>query len=169
MKFNISAWSIRNPVPSIVLFAVLLLLGIMSFRSLPVTRFPNIDVPVISVTITQSGSAPAELESQISKQVEDSVANITGVKKIISTLTDGASVTALEFRLEINQDRALNDVKDAIAISAPICPARSTSQSSSASTLRASRSCPTAPPPPALRSSSFPGTSTTSSSAACSA
>ena len=115
MKFNISAWSIRNPVPSIVLFAVLLLLGIMSFRSLPVTRFPNIDVPVISVTITQSGSAPAELESQISKQVEDSVANITGVKKIISTLTDGASVTALEFRLEINQDRALNDVKDAIA------------------------------------------------------
>ena len=115
MNANISAWSIRRPVPAIVLFAVLLLLGVMSFRALPVTRFPNIDVPVISVTITQSGSAPTELESQISKQVEDSVANITGVKKIISTLTDGASVTALEFRLEINQDRALNDVKDAIA------------------------------------------------------
>ena len=115
MNFNISAWSIRKPVPSIVLFAVLLLLGIMSFRALPVTRFPNIDVPVISVVVTQSGAAPAELETQITKQVEDAVANITGVKKIISTLTDGASTTAMEFRLEINQDRALNDVKDAIA------------------------------------------------------
>jgi len=115
MNFNISAWSIRNPVPSIVLFAVLLLLGIMNFRTLPVTRFPNIDVPLISVTVTQSGAAPAELETQVSKLVEDSVANITGVKKIVSTLTDGASVTVLEFRLEVNQDRALNDVKDAIS------------------------------------------------------
>jgi len=115
MNFNISAWSIRKPVPSVVLFAVLLLLGIMSFRSLPVTRFPNIDVPLISVTITQSGAAPSELESQITKQVEDTVANITGVKKVISTLTDGASTTVMEFRLEVNQDRALNDVKDAIA------------------------------------------------------
>ena len=115
MNFNISAWSIRKPVPAIVLFAVLLLLGIMSFRSLPVTRFPNIDVPVISISIVQSGAAPSELESQVTKQVEDGVANITGVKKIISTLTDGSSVTAMEFRLEINQDRALNDVKDAIA------------------------------------------------------
>ena len=115
MNFNISAWSIRRPVPSIVLFGVLLFLGIMSFRALPVTRFPNIDIPLISVTVTQSGAAPSELESQISKQVEDAVANITGVKKIISTLTDGTSTTVMEFRLEVNQDRALNDVKDAIA------------------------------------------------------
>ena len=115
MNFNISAWSIRKPVPSIVLFAVLLLLGVMSFRTLPVTRFPNIDIPIISVVVTQSGAAPSELESQITKQVEDAVANITGVKKIISTLTDGASTTAMEFRLEVSQDRALNDVKDAIA------------------------------------------------------
>jgi hydrophobe/amphiphile efflux-1 (HAE1) family protein len=115
MNVNISAWAIRKPVPSIVLFAVLLLLGIMSFRSLPVTRFPNIDVPVISVTITQSGAAPAELETQVTKQVEDALANVTGVKKLISTLTDGSSTTAIEFRLEIDQDRALNDVRDAIA------------------------------------------------------
>ncbi len=115
MNFNVSAWSIRKPVPSIVLFTVLLLLGIMSFRTLPVTRFPNIDVPVISIVISQSGAAPSELESQITKQVEDAVANITGVKKIISSLTDGVSTTAMEFRLEVNQDRALNDVKDAVA------------------------------------------------------
>ena len=115
MRLNISAWAIRNPVSPLVMFAVLLLLGIMSFRALPITRFPNIDVPIIAVTVTQSGAAPSELETQVTKLVEDAVANITGVKHIISTLTDGASVTAMEFRLEINPDRALNDVKDAIA------------------------------------------------------
>ena len=114
MRINFSAWAIRNPVPPILLFSVLCVLGIMSFMRLPVTKFPNIDVPVISVTMTQSGAAPAELESQITKEVEDAVANITGVKHVVSTLTDGRSTTAIEFRLEIDTDRALNDVKDAI-------------------------------------------------------
>ncbi|PPC79735.1 MAG: ABC transporter permease, partial [Hyphomicrobium sp.] len=114
MRMNISAWSIRNPIPSIVLFAVLMFLGIVSFMKLPVTRFPNIDVPIISATVTQSGAAPAELETQITKEVEDAVANITGVKHVQSTLTDGVSTTVLEFRLETDTDRALNDVKDAI-------------------------------------------------------
>lgn len=115
MRVNVSAWSIRRPVPAIVLFAVLMLLGTLSFKTLPVTRFPNIDVPLVSVKITQSGAAPAELETQVTKVVEDAVANITGVKHITSTLTDGMSTTLLEFRLETNTDRALNDVKDAIA------------------------------------------------------
>jgi len=114
MRLNISAWSIRRPVPAIVLFAVLTLLGIISFMTLPVTRFPNIDVPLVSISVVQSGAAPAELESQVTKEVEDAVANIPGVKHIVSTVTDGTSTTVMEFRLEINQDRALNDVKDAI-------------------------------------------------------
>jgi hydrophobe/amphiphile efflux-1 (HAE1) family protein len=115
MNFNVSAWSIRNPVPPVVLFVVLCFLGAMSFMTLPVTRFPNIDVPVISVTVTQSGAAPSELETQVTRRIEDAVANLTGVKNVISTVTDGQSLTAIEFRLEVNTDRALNDVKDAIA------------------------------------------------------
>ena len=114
MRINISAWSIRRPVPAIVLFAVLTLLGLISFAQMPVTRFPNIDIPLVSITVTQSGAAPAELESQVTKEVEDAVANITGVKHIISTVTDGSSSTVIEFRLGIDTDRALNDVKDAI-------------------------------------------------------
>ena len=140
MRINVSAWSIRRPVPAIVLFAVLMLLGRLSFKQLPVTRFPNIDIPIVSVMITQSGAAPAELETQVTKVVEDAVANITGVKHITSTLTDGTSTTVLEFRLETDTDRALNDVKDAIAEVAEICRARSTSRSSSASTSKARRS-----------------------------
>ncbi|QCI64431.1 efflux RND transporter permease subunit [Phreatobacter stygius] len=115
MALNISAYSIRQPVPAIVLFVVLCFLGWMSFLNLPITRFPNIDIPLISVTVTQSGAAPAELETQISKKIEDAVANIAGVKNVMSNITDGSSVTIVEFRLEVNTDRALNDVKDAIS------------------------------------------------------
>ncbi|MET0432403.1 MAG: efflux RND transporter permease subunit, partial [Hyphomicrobium sp.] len=115
MRINISAWSIRRPVPAIVLFAVLMLLGLLSFKSLPVTRFPNIDVPLVSIKATQSGAAPAELETQVTKVIEDSVANLIGIKHITSTLTDGMSSTILEFRLGTDTDRALNDVRDAVA------------------------------------------------------
>ena len=110
MNVNFSAWSIRKPVPAILLFVVLCVLGLLAFSKLPVTRFPNIDVPLVSITITQSGAAPAELESQVSKRVEDTVANITGVKHVTSTLTDGQSLTLIEFRLETNTDRAVNDI-----------------------------------------------------------
>ena len=112
---NVSAWSIRNPVPSVVLFIVLCFLGVVSFASLPITRFPNVDIPIVAVSVTQSGAAPGEMETQVTKAVEDAIAGVTGVKHMVSTITDGSSVTAIEFRLEINTDRALNDVKDAIA------------------------------------------------------
>ncbi|MGH1588278.1 efflux RND transporter permease subunit [Methylobacterium phyllosphaerae] len=115
MRLNVSAWAIRKPLPSVVLFLVLMILGLVSFRALPITRFPNIDIPIVSVTITQSGAAPAELQTQVTKWVEDSVAGVKGVKHILSTITEGTSTTTIEFRLEVNQDRATNDVKDAIA------------------------------------------------------
>ncbi|PSH68081.1 ABC transporter permease [Phyllobacterium brassicacearum] len=115
MNWNISAWSIRNPVPSILLFVVLTVLGLMAFAKLPITRFPNIDVPLISVSITDPGVAPTELETQIAKRVEDSVANITGVKNVTSNLTEGNSTTLVEFRLEVDTQKALDDVKDAVS------------------------------------------------------
>ena len=73
MNWNFSAWSIRNPVPAILLFAVLMLMGLQAFSRLPITQFPNIDVPVIAVSVGQSGAAPAELETQITKRIEDAV------------------------------------------------------------------------------------------------
>ncbi|MBX9588375.1 MAG: efflux RND transporter permease subunit [Hyphomonadaceae bacterium] len=115
MNWNISAWSIRQPVPALVLFLVLMTLGYVSFNQLPVTRFPNIDVPIVQVRVTQAGAAPSELEVQVTKKVEDVIAGVNGVKHQTSAITEGSSVTTIEFRLEVNQDRAVNDVKDAIA------------------------------------------------------
>jgi hydrophobe/amphiphile efflux-1 (HAE1) family protein len=115
MRLNVSAWAIRKPIPSLVLFLVLVVLGLVSFRGLAVTRMPNVDVPIVSVTITQSGAAPSELQTQVTKWVEDSIAGVRGVKHITSAITEGSSVTTVEFRLEVNTDRAVNDVKDAVS------------------------------------------------------
>jgi multidrug efflux pump subunit AcrB len=93
---------------------MLMVLGWQAFNALPITRFPNIDVPLVAVTVMQSGAAPAEMEAQVTKQIEDAVAGITGVKNIISTVTDGVSTTAVEFRMEVPTDKAVQDVKDAI-------------------------------------------------------
>jgi len=114
MGWNFSAWAIRNPVPPILMFIVLLVLGLMSFSKLPVTRFPNIDVPIVSVTVTDPGVAPSELETQVTKRVEDAVANISGVKNVTSTITEGSSQTVIEFRLEVDTQTAVNDTKDAV-------------------------------------------------------
>ncbi len=115
MAFNISGASIRNPIPSLVLFTVLIVLGIVAFRAIPITNSPNIDIPFVVVTITESGASPAELETQVTKKVEDAVASVTGVKHITSVITDGTSTTEIELRLEISSDRALNDVRDAVS------------------------------------------------------
>ncbi|MBC2835984.1 efflux RND transporter permease subunit [Paragemmobacter straminiformis] len=111
---NFSAWSIRNPVAPLLFFFMMLVLGWQSFNTLPITRFPNIDVPVVAITVAQSGAAPAEMETQVTKKIEDAVAGITGVKNINSTVTDGVSTTAVEFRMEVPTDKAVQDTKDAI-------------------------------------------------------
>ncbi|RME16614.1 MAG: efflux RND transporter permease subunit, partial [Alphaproteobacteria bacterium] len=112
---NFATWSIRHPIPSVALFLVLCIAGFYSFTRLPVTEFPNVDVPVISVTISQPGAAPAELAGQIIKPVEDAVANITGVDHITSRATDSRATVIINFTIETPTDRALNDVKDAVS------------------------------------------------------
>jgi multidrug efflux pump subunit AcrB len=114
MALNISAWSIRNPLPSIVFSIILLVLGWVSFTKLAVTRLPSADIPVISVAVSQFGAAPAELESQVTKTIEDGVSGVEGVRHISSSITDGLSLTTIQFALETNTDRALNDIKDAV-------------------------------------------------------
>ncbi len=115
MSFNISAWSIRKPIPVLVLFLVLMLGGIVSYPTLGIDENPNIDIPTVSVTVTQPGANPTELETQITKKVEDSIAGIGNIDQISSTVTDGVSSTVVAFVLGTNNDRATNDVRNAVA------------------------------------------------------
>ena len=114
MALNVSAFSIRQPVPSLVVAAAILVLGWISFERLPIALMPNVDVPVISIVITEFGASPTDLETQVTKKVEDAVAGVEGVHHIESSISDGVSRNTVIFQLGVDTDRALNDVKDAV-------------------------------------------------------
>lgn len=115
MSFHLSAWSIKKPVPTLVMFLVLTVVGFMSFFQLGIDDLPNMDIPLVSVTVTQQGAGPTELETQVTKKVEDAVAGLGNIEKLTSEVNDGVSETIIEFDLGVDSERATNDVRNAIA------------------------------------------------------
>ena len=112
---NFSALSIKNPIPAIMLFALLTLAGLLSFRSSPVQDFPDIELPIVTVSATLSGAAPAQLETEVGRKIEDAVATLQGVKNVYTKVLDGLVTVTVEFVLEKPIAEAVNDVRDAVA------------------------------------------------------
>ncbi|HTU12888.1 MAG TPA: efflux RND transporter permease subunit [Allosphingosinicella sp.] len=112
---NISAWAIRNPVIPLVLFTFMLAMGLMAFKRMDVNLNPDITSPAATVSISQPGAAPPELEIQITRRVEAAVRGINGVNEINSTIREGSSNTFVSFEIGTPVDRAVSDVRDAIA------------------------------------------------------
>ena len=111
---NISAWSIRNPIPPIVLFIALTLAGVVSFMRMDVNADPDIDFPVAFVVINQPGAAPSELETQVTKRVESAARALQGIDELRSTVEEGRSTTVVRLQIGTPIDRAVNDLRDAI-------------------------------------------------------
>ena len=111
---NISAWSTRNPVAPLVLFAGLLFAGLLSFNRMDVVNNPEVEFPAVSVQISQPGAAPTEIESQITQRVEAAVRSISGVKNISSTASEGSSRTFVEFEIGADVNNSVNEVKNAV-------------------------------------------------------
>ncbi|MHA6769414.1 efflux RND transporter permease subunit [Sphingobium ummariense] len=111
---NISAWAIRNPMSPIVLFAALLLAGLVSFSRMDINQNPDVSFPMVSVTVLQPGAAPTELETQVTQRVEAAVRGISGVDEITSFASEGQSLTNVQFQIGLPVDRAVNDVKNAV-------------------------------------------------------
>ncbi|WP_411286736.1 efflux RND transporter permease subunit [Phenylobacterium sp.] len=109
--FPISAWAIRNPVPVSVLFIALVLAGMIAYGGLPVKQYPNIQFPLVSVTVTQSGAAPGEVETQITRPVEDAIAGVSGVNNIMSSVSQGVSSTAIEFEMGQDLQKKTDEVR----------------------------------------------------------
>ncbi len=114
-QFSLSAWSIKKPIPTLVLFLILTLVGLMSFPRLGIDDTPNIDIPAVNITVTQPGAGPTELETQVTRKVEDAVAGLGNIDTLVSSVQDGVSTTTVSFILGTDSDRATNDVRNAIA------------------------------------------------------
>lgn len=113
--FNVSAWCIRNPIPSVLLFIMLTVVGLMSFRAMKVQNFPDIDLPTVIVTASLPGASPSQLETEVARKIENSVATLQGIKHIYTTVQDGVASITVEFRLEKPTQEAVDDVRDAVA------------------------------------------------------
>ncbi|WP_425098148.1 efflux RND transporter permease subunit [Tropicibacter sp. S64] len=111
---NMSTWAIRSPIMPVALFLVLCVAGLFGFKSLPVTDMPNVDIPVVSVTVTQPGAAPSEIVNQIIKPIEDSIRDVNGVDEINATASDSLASITVNFDLGIEIATAVADIKDAV-------------------------------------------------------
>ncbi|WCM90494.1 efflux RND transporter permease subunit [Acidovorax sp. NCPPB 3576] len=111
---NFATWSIRNPIPSILLFALLTLAGIWGLWKLPIQDLPDVDMPVVRVGLAQPGAAPGQLETEVARKVEDSLATLDRIKHIQTLITDGSVNISVEFELGKPISDALLETKDAI-------------------------------------------------------
>ncbi|WP_296224606.1 efflux RND transporter permease subunit [Ralstonia sp. UBA689] len=112
---NFSAWAIRKPIPSILLFILITVAGLVSFKMLSIQNFPDIDFPAVSVTASLPGATPTQMETEVTRKIEDSIASIGAIKHITSTINDGSSTTMVEFELEKDVQEAVNDVRDSVS------------------------------------------------------
>ena len=115
MNFNnISAWSIRNPVVPIVLFVALTIAGIMSFMNMDVQNDPDIEFPVVVVSISQPGAAPSEITTQITQKVESAIRSVQGVRNIDASSSEGNTTVSAEFEIGDDINAAVSEVKNAV-------------------------------------------------------
>lgn len=112
---QISSWAIKNPIPIILLFLLLTLSGVTGFMGMRINSNPDIDFPLVAVTAARPGAAPAEMEVQVTRPIEDSIAGLSGVRHIYSNVSDGVSTTTIEFELGTDTERATNDVRNAMS------------------------------------------------------
>ena len=112
---NVSAWSIKNPIPAVMLFVLLTLAGLFSFKQMKVQNFPDMDLPIVLVTAGLPGASPAQLENDVARKIENSIATVQGLKHITTTLTDGSATVAAEFVLEKPIQEAVDDVRSAVS------------------------------------------------------
>ncbi len=111
---NVSTWSIRNPIASVMVFVLLTLAGFATFNMMKIQNFPDIDLPTINITANLPGAAPSQLETEVARRIENAVATLQGVKHIYTKVQDGSAVITVEFRLEKPTQEALDETRDAV-------------------------------------------------------
>ena len=114
MNLPISSWAIRNPIPVVVAFTLLMVAGLYSYSRLPIKQYPNIAFPMVVATIVQEGAAPTELENQVTRIVENSIAGLPDIELLQSSVTLGASTTIIQFKIGTDLQKAKDDVEQRV-------------------------------------------------------
>lgn len=119
---RLSAWAIRNPIPVVVMVIALTLAGLVSYARLTVKQLPNVEFPIVSVTVTQSGASPSEMEEQITRPIENGLSGISGLRHISSNVSLGVTTTTAEFEIGSDMQKAVDDVRTSVEQTRAILP-----------------------------------------------
>lgn len=111
---NLSRWGIQYPLPSLMLFVVLTIAGFWGWRQLPISQLPDIALPSVQVSVGLTGATPTQIETDITRKIEDSVSSIADINRMTSAISEGSSITRIEFELGRDMDEALDEVRDAV-------------------------------------------------------
>ncbi len=114
-SINVSSWAIKNPIASIVFFILLSFAGLVSFKMTGIQDFPDIELPMVTISASLPGTAPAQLEAEVARKIENAIAPLQGVKHIYTNVLDGVANINVEFILEKNGAEATNEVRDAVS------------------------------------------------------
>lgn len=107
-------FSIRRSAALSCVFIGLVILGVYSYRQMPLELLPKLDVPYITVVTVYPGASPEDLELDVAKRIEDAVLTIEGLKHVTSSCMENVVITLLEFQLGTDVDRAATDVREKI-------------------------------------------------------
>ncbi len=113
---------VQRPVFAVMLIMAMVVVGGVSYGKLGIDRFPDVDLPIVSVRTMLPGASPEEIESTITRRIEDAVATVEGIDSIRSTSTESVSIQTITFNLDRNIDVAAQDVRDAIATVLSLLP-----------------------------------------------
>jgi multidrug efflux pump subunit AcrB len=111
---NVSAWAIRNPVPPLLLFVLLTIFGVYGLNKLGIQNFPDMDLPTIQIAASLEGAAPAQLETEVARKIEDKLASLTKLDHITTSITDGSVSISVSFEIDKDTEEALNEVRNAV-------------------------------------------------------
>ena len=111
---NVSSWSIRNPIPAILLFLLLTITGLMGFQAMKIQQFPDIDMPMVIVTAQLPGASPAQLETEVARKIENKLASLNRLDHVSTTVSDGLVSISVTFDIAKNTEEALNEVRNAV-------------------------------------------------------
>ena len=111
---NVSSWSIRNPVPALLVFILLTVFGLIGFSKLQIQDFPDTDLPTVTISASLEGAAPSQLETEVARKIEDKLASLTLLDHITTTITDGSVSISVSFTLDKDSEVAVNEVRNAV-------------------------------------------------------
>ncbi len=112
---SIYSTAVKRPVTTLMVFMAVVVFGVFSLTNIPIDLYPELDPPIVTVFTTYSGANAADIETNITKPLEDNLSTISNLEEISSESYDNISLVTLEFKWESNLDEATNDIRDAIS------------------------------------------------------